>query len=201
MKKIIICLSTILLIENLILLKTTNFVENKINYERIKLLQLFNNDVLKLELLYFEILNNNIEYPDIVFAQAILESGYMKSKIFYENNNLFGMRNPERRPTVSTGQNKGYAVYNCWTESVKDYKLFQEFVFRKKKKTRDEYFNYLSRRYAEDSSYVFFVKKIINENSKIILLDYKKINTYIKYDEFKKYKNKFCVILNPKIIV
>lgn len=190
-----------IIIENYALLLTTKFNNNNINYEKIKILELFNNDVLKLELLYFEILNNNIEYPDIVFAQAVLESGYMKSKIFYENNNLFGMRMPERRPSIAIEKNKGYAVYNCWTESIKDYKLFQDYLFRKRKKTREEYFSYLSRRYAEDSSYVFFVKKIINENKKIILLDCEKIDTYSKYNKFKLYEDKICEILNPKNIV
>lgn len=201
MKKILISLSIVFSIENFMLFSTTKFDINQINYERIKLLQLFNNDVVKLELLYFEILENKIEHPDIVFAQAILESGHMKSKIFYENNNLFGMRMPEKRPSIALKENKGYAVYDCWVSSIKDYKIFQDFLFRRNKKTRDEYFNYLGRTYAEDSNYVFFVKKIINENEKILTLDCEKINTYTKYIEFKKYKDNFCEILKPKNIV
>lgn len=200
MKKILISLSIVFSIETYIHLSTPKFYENKISYEKIKTTELFNN-LIKLELLYFEILSNEIEHPDIVFAQAILESGYMTSKIFYENNNLFGMRMPRVRSSIALYENKGYAAYDCWDSSIKDYKIFQDFLFRKKKKTRDEYFNYLGRIYAEDSNYVLFVKQIINENEKILLLDFEKIDAYIKYNRFKANKDNFCQILKTNNIV
>ena len=34
----------------------------------------------------------NLKYPHIVYAQAMLESGNFTSKIFRENNNMFGMK-------------------------------------------------------------------------------------------------------------
>ena len=199
MYKIIISLILISILDNTIVLLTTNFIKNEIDSEKIELISLFSNKVSKKKLVYFEILSQDIEYPDIVFAQAMLESGYMSSTIYLENNNLFGMRFPGRRPTVALYSNKGYSVYDCWTKSIEDYKLFQDFLFRKKKKTRDEYFNYLGRLYAEDSSYVFFVKKIINENKHIFLNDNK--NIYIKYNEYKQYAPNFCEIFKPKNIV
>jgi len=34
----------------------------------------------------------NVQYPHIVMAQSIVETGYWKSHIFLENHNLFGMK-------------------------------------------------------------------------------------------------------------
>jgi len=134
-------------------------------------------------------------------AQAILESGYLSSPIFIENNNLFGMRFPERRPTVALSENRGYSVYDCWTDSVKDYKLFQEFLFKRKEKTRDEYFDYLDRIYAEDPNYVPFLKKVIEDNKTIIdyNLDlYKKFKTNTETYEYNK---KLCELPKPMKVV
>lgn len=199
MNKIIISLILILTIDIAIEVLTTNYIKNEIDSESIELVSLFYNKISKEELVYFEILSQNIEYPDIVFAQAILESGYMSSTIYLENNNLFGMRFPERRPTVALYPNKGYSLYECWIKSIEDYKIFQDFLFRKRKKTRDEYFDYLSRLYAEDSNYVFFVKKIINENKNILLYYDKKI--YIKYIKYKKKNTNLCEKIKPQNIV
>jgi hypothetical protein len=173
MYKIIISLILISILDNTIVLLTTNFIKNEIDSEKIKLISLFSDEISKKKLVYFEILSQDIEYPDIVFAQAM--------------------------PTVALYSNRGYSVYDCWTKSIEDYKLFQDFLFRRKKKTRDEYFNYLGRLYAEDSNYVFFVKKIIDENKDIFLNEDKSI--YIKYNEYKKYAPKFCEIFKPKNIV
>jgi uncharacterized FlgJ-related protein len=109
--------------------------------------------------LYNEILEQGLEFPDIVFAQAILESGHFKSKVFKENNNLFGMKQPSKRATVSKGKLNGYAVYNFWQESVEDYYLYQEYSFRKRKFTRSEYLSRLDRTYASTSGYS---KKLLN---------------------------------------
>ena len=201
MNKIIISLILISILDNTIVLLTTNFIKNEIDSEKIKLISLFSDEISKKKLVYFEILSQDIEYPDIVFAQAMLESGYMSSTIYLENNNLFGMRLPERRPTVALYSNKGYSVYNCWTNSVEDYKLFQDFIFKKKKKTRDEYFDYLDRIYAEDPNYVPFLKKVIEDNKTIIdyNLDlYKKFKTNTETYEYNK---KLCELPKPMKVV
>ena len=71
------------------------------------------------------ILDLRIENAYIVYAQARLESGNFTSDIFMENNNLFGMKMAERRPTTAIGVNRGHAVYKSWRESVIDYALMQ----------------------------------------------------------------------------
>jgi flagellum-specific peptidoglycan hydrolase FlgJ len=73
-----------------------------------------------------EIVKQGIKYPDIVMAQAKIESGHFSSPIFKENNNLFGMKLPESRKTTAIGKNRGHAKYNTWQDSVKDYKLWQD---------------------------------------------------------------------------
>lgn len=175
--------------------------KNEISSLRINEVKLMEDRNAKLFFLYFEILNHDIKHPDIVFAQAILESGFMSSQIFVENNNLFGMRFPERRETIAIGENKGYSVYNCWIDSVNDYKLFQDFLFRRKEKTRDEYFDFLHRIYAENKSYVFYVKKIINENQFIINKDYESHKKFKENKKYFEYQEKLCDLIDSKKIV
>ena len=201
MKKLIYASIALIVINLFILTENVKIQKNKINDIKINEQKLFNEDNSKLLFLYFEILDNNIKYPDIVFAQAILESGYMTSYIFEQNKNLFGMRYPERRKTTAIGKNKGFSMYDCWTDSVKDYKLFQEFLFRNKEKSREEYFSFLSRIYAEDSNYVPFVKKIINENEFIINKNYDLYKKYKKSINISDYNEKLCEIIKLKRIV
>jgi flagellum-specific peptidoglycan hydrolase FlgJ len=67
------------------------------------------------------------KHPDIVYAQARLESGEFKSRLFLDYNNLFGMRLPLVRQTTATGRAMGHAVYKHWSESVYDYMLYQQY--------------------------------------------------------------------------
>lgn len=93
----------------------------------------------------------NIKFPDLVFNQAKLETGNFTSKIFKENNNLFGMRKSTSRPTTSIEVENGYAYYNSWRESVQDYAFYQAKFLSDL--NREEYLNYLQKNYAEDSLY------------------------------------------------
>lgn len=62
--------------------------------------------------LYKEIIRNGIRHPKIVLAQAILETGWFRSKACRHRNNLFGLTNPR------TGR---YYKFGHWTESVRAY--------------------------------------------------------------------------------
>ena len=73
-----------------------------------------------------EINKQGIKYPDIVMAQAKIESGHFTSAIFKENNNLFGMKLPAQRKTTAIGKNRGHAKYETWQDSVEDYKIWQD---------------------------------------------------------------------------
>ena len=117
---------------------------------------------------YNEILEQGLEFPDIVFAQAILESGSFTSRIAKKNNNIFGMRQPKRRPTTSTGTDNGYAIYDSWRESIMDYMLFQEMLFSKHKFTRASYLDYINKYYSTTKTYKIRLMRIIKQNKKVL---------------------------------
>ena len=122
------------------------------------------------ELLYEQINQKNIKFPDIVFAQAVLESGHFKSQLFINQNNLFGMRAPKKRETTAINKGKKeYALYNDWDSSIEDYQLWQEFTLKNKGNlTRSQYFALLSRVYASDRKYVSSLKRVIIDNQEIL---------------------------------
>jgi uncharacterized FlgJ-related protein len=101
-----------------------------------------------------------IVYPDIVMAQAKIETAHFTSKIFKENHNLFGMKLPEQRSTTAIGEQYNHAEYTSWRQSVIDYKLWQDRVLTKVKSKR-AYLRYLSKYYATDKQYVNLIKKMI----------------------------------------
>lgn len=103
-----------------------------------------------------------IQFPHIVYAQACLETGHFSSQIFKSNNNLFGMREARGRVSTNKGAENGHAVYQHWRESVLDYALFQ-CCYLKNIHSEAEYYEYLSKNYAEDSTYVSKVKVLAKE--------------------------------------
>lgn len=106
------------------------------------------------------ILELNMRFPHIVYAQAQLESGMFKSHIFKENSNLFGMKVARKRPTTNKGEENGHAYFNTWQESVVDYAFYQA-AYLNNLKTESEYWEYLKQNYAEDPNYVSKLKKIV----------------------------------------
>ena len=108
-----------------------------------------------------ELLKNcNIKYPHIVLAQAKLESNNFKSKIFKQNNNMFGMRKARQRITTAETEKSTYAYYRDWVDSVHDYAMYQSSVMSNVP-NESEYFNKLGERYAEDTLYISKLKNII----------------------------------------
>lgn len=104
----------------------------------------------------------NVKFPHIVFAQARLESGNFKSSIFLENNNLFGMKVARRRPTTNKGENRGHAYFDSWKECVVDYAFYQA-AYLQDLKTEQQYLQYLKTNYAEDPNYYQRLLKLINK--------------------------------------
>ncbi len=103
----------------------------------------------------------NVKYPDIVYAQAKLESGHFNSPVFKLNNNLFGMTTIGNRPTTSIGSRYGFAYFNTWRDSVLDYVIYQCLYL--KDKSYEEYLYYLDTVYAEDPNYIIKIKNIVEE--------------------------------------
>jgi flagellum-specific peptidoglycan hydrolase FlgJ len=114
-----------------------------------------------------------IKYPEIVFAQAILETGHFKSSNLKSSNNLFGMMMPNVRETVAIKKNeRGFAVYETWMHSVQDYKLYQDYTMRKKNMTRSQYLSFIDRKYSESRGYAKKLRSIIQRHQDILSIQY-----------------------------
>ena len=97
----------------------------------------------------------DIKFPEIVYAQAILETGYFKSRGCTVDNNLFGLYD---------SKNKRYYKFNNWTESVVKYKEWIQYRY----KPPDDYYIFLQNiRYAEDPTYITKLKQIVNKHGKV----------------------------------
>lgn len=103
-------------------------------------------DLMKV-LEYYDVL-----HPEIVYAQAVLETGHFRSKVCKEYNNLFGLYN---------SSTKDYYKFNHWTESVIAYINYIQYRYT----PPNNYYKFLERiGYAEDSLYVSKLKNIVKRN-------------------------------------
>ena len=92
-----------------------------------------------------------IKCPNIVYAQAVLETGHFKSDVCQSKNNLFGLYD---------SNNKKYYEFDHWSESVLAYKNY----IQSKYKSDSSYYKFLqSINYAEDPAYVKKVKRLVNK--------------------------------------
>lgn len=90
----------------------------------------------------------NIHHKEIVYAQAVLETGWFKSKGCVVGNNLFGLKG------------KNYYQYDHWLESVIAYKE----KIQNRYKSGEDYYNFLTRiHYAEDPNYNSLLKSIVKQ--------------------------------------
>ena len=111
-------------------------------------------------------------YPEVIYAQAVLESSSGKSELARTCNNLFGMKKASTRPNTQinymvnerTSLEKIYGVYMNWQHSVIDRILWDEWVFSGKKPTKEQYMAKLGGVYAEDKQYVSKLNKIIERS-------------------------------------
>lgn len=93
-----------------------------------------------------------LKHKDIVYAQAILETGHFKSKLCKKYNNLFGLYD---------SANHRYYRFKHWTESVVAYKELVQYKY----KPPDNYYTFLrSIKYAEDEHYITLLKEIVNKS-------------------------------------
>lgn len=100
----------------------------------------------------------NIQHPEVVYRQYVIESGWGTSNLAVTHNNLFGMKYPQNRPTTAYGKtSNGFAKYRSIRDSIIDYALWQSFYANNLSET--EYLSYLSKVYAEDPKYIW---KLIN---------------------------------------
>ena len=142
--------------------------EPKLNIEHERLVVLLNqseNERFSPDIFYHYLRAINIAFPDIVYAQAKLESGGWKSNVWKTNNNCFGMKLPNKRSTTSNGDQNGYAYYDTWKSCVLDYALFQA-RYLSTIKDRQSYLDYLQTNYAEDPTYMKRLNEILRTEPK-----------------------------------
>ena len=100
--------------------------------------------------LYRKIIRNGIQYPKVVLAQAILETGWFTSPLCRNQHNLFGLTNPK------TGK---YYEFSHWTESVRAYYTKVQYKYK-----GGNYLLWLREiGYAEDPKYVREVMKVLSQ--------------------------------------
>ena len=105
----------------------------------------------------------NLNYPHIVYAQAMLESGNFTSKIFKENNNMFGMKQARVRINLAKSTQYNHAYFETWEDCLLDF-AFHRATYFSKLKTEQDYYNYLGKYYAEDPSYTRKLKSMVNKH-------------------------------------
>ncbi len=109
-----------------------------------------NHFMLSEENLYNELVAQGVDFPEIVQAQAILETGHFKSHACLQQNNLFGLRNGDGT----------YMAFDHWTDAVAAYKKF----IQKYDPPPNDYYKYLQDLgYAEDPNYIIKLKQIVSK--------------------------------------
>lgn len=100
-----------------------------------------------------------VKHPQIVHAQAILETGNFKSDACLTNNNLFGLYD---------SKNKKYYKFNHWTNSIEAYINMVQYKYQgDSDKPPNDYYRFLSNiGYAKDPNYISKLKKVVNKNDK-----------------------------------
>ena len=89
-----------------------------------------------------------LKEPKIVTAQAILETGWFRSKVFREYNNPFGLFN---------SRTMQYFRFRHWSDAV----IMYRDNIQKRLKRNEDYYNFLKRiGYAEDEDYINKVKAL-----------------------------------------
>lgn len=105
----------------------------------------------------------DIQYPEIVYAQAILETGHFKSRVCKEYNNLFGLYNSE---------SKDYFKFEHWSDSIRAYIDCIQYRYN----PSEDYYHFLDNiGYAEDPEYTNKLRKIVNN---LNLNNYGKVEAY-----------------------
>lgn len=120
------------------------------------------NDSFTKQALVDEIKCHKFKYPDIVLAQAVLESGHFKSAVFKANNNLFGMKQPKKRYNLCNGTNLNHALYDNWKLCVEDRMIYEALYLNDM--SRIQYKKFLDKTYAKGKNYSGILEKLIVKN-------------------------------------
>lgn len=108
------------------------------------MLPIFGNSQTKQEV-YDYLIEIDCKYPEIVTAQAVLETGYFKSYSCKKRHNLFGLR-----------YNHKYLIFDNWKESCVAYISKIQYKYK-----GGDYYKFLTNLgYASDPNYIKKIKNI-----------------------------------------
>jgi len=108
------------------------------------IIPIFGNSQTKQEV-YNYLIEIDCKYPEIVTAQAILETGHFKSYSCKTRHNLFGLR-----------YNHKYLIFNNWKESCVAYMSKIQYKYK-----GGDYYKFLKDLgYAKDPNYINKIKNI-----------------------------------------
>jgi uncharacterized FlgJ-related protein len=91
------------------------------------------------------ICESKILHPEIVIKQAVLETGWFKSKFLMKKNNIFAFRK------------KQYLSFNSWKDCVDYYKAWQ---IKHYTNTKEDYYTFLVRIKYATPAYPSHLKKL-----------------------------------------
>lgn len=92
----------------------------------------------------------NIEHPEIVYAQARLESGNFTSSVFKQKNNMLGLYD---------SYNKTYYSFVHWVDCLRGYKNKVQYKY-----TGGDYIKFLEELpYAADKSYTRKIRMLVEQ--------------------------------------
>lgn len=107
---------------------------------------------------YLELIG--LKHPEVVYQQAVLETGWFTHQRCTIYNNYFGMKKARVREHCQAGVWKKHATYRHWTLSVDDYKLWQDY-WEGEAYDQTNYYSFLSNvGYATAANYVRILKRI-----------------------------------------
>ena len=120
----------------------------------------------------YDLIKENAWYPNVIFAQLVLESASGNSMLAQQANNLFGMKLVAQRPTTQL-YNTNYTINDCvygkylnWQLSILDRILWDYNIFDTNKPSETEYMNAIKARYAEDPNYLNKLNQLIEQTKK-----------------------------------
>ena len=115
------------------------------------------------EQLHTYLIKIGADFPDIVTAQAVLETGHFESRACVELNNLFGL--------TRGGDKNGYQVFSSWQECCREYQRQIQWRYY----SGGDYYDFLGCMwmhrdgrcvpYAKETEYCERVKTIVAANS------------------------------------
>ena len=181
-----------------------NEIKKRNHYnEEEKIMVIKNSDDFSENKLILFIKELNFRFPELVYAQCVLESSSdFNSDLNIQNNNYFGMKDANKRINIQSGIQNDYAYYLNWRNSVIDYAFFIA-TYLNNFKTKEEYYQYIERHYSETPGYIERVKKLeqqyfdklskIDSNSSYDIFDFD------KNDSLKVRKKKTKPTINNSI--